>query len=394
MQVGVAAADTRRRRARWIGVSVVLIAAACAVGLGAGAHADHSPLPCAAARPAGSAPAVMPTEPPIPPLADYYVTPLPLPVLPPAAPPPGMGRPSRVEIRGDPYHYAYYVDGTAQTFRGVGYNVAYRLWRWDCDARARRYDRDFAAIRAAGFDTLIGWDEGEFDDLTLAKAQQHGLGVVLPYDLPGTGDWQDPAYRQIHRQRVETLVRRYAGHPALRMWGLGNEVIYAIGDKTSPRARAFGQFLAELAERVHQLDPDHPVIYRDSEDVNYEPIRDGLRERGLEQPWMVYGVNAFTFRLQDILAHWPAADFRVPLLVSEFGLMDYPLAERPTGLGRMWEIIRQYDAYVLGGAVYAWTTRGIELTDAQYGLVDEQGQPTDGALATLGARLAATPGPR
>ena len=394
MPVGLTVADARRRQARWVAMSVLLVAAAGAVGLVAGAKAEQSPSPCAAALAAGIALAVTPTEPAIPPLADYYLTPRPLPMLPPAASPPGVGRPARVEVRGDPYHYSYYVDGTAQVLRGVGYNVAYRLWGWDCDARARRYDRDFAAIRAAGFDTLIGWDEGEFDDLTLAKAQQHGLGIVLPYDLPGSGDWQDPTYRQIHRQRVEALVRRYAGHPALRMWGLGNEVIYAIGDKTSLRARAFGQFLADLAERVHQLDPDHPVLYRDSEDVNYEPIRDGLRARGLEQPWLVYGVNSFTFRLQDILDHWPDADFRVPLVVSEFGLMDYPLSERATGLERMWEIIRQHDTYVLGGAVYAWTTRGIELTDAQYGLVDGQGQPIDGAVAALRARLRATPCPR
>ncbi len=104
---------------------------------------------------------------------------------------------------------------------------------------------------------------------------------------------------------------------------------------------------------------------------------------------MIYGMTAFTFRLQSILDDWPTADFRVPLLVSEFGLVDYPLPQRADGLVRMWSIVRQHDAYVLGGAVYAWTTQGIETTDTQFGLVDARGQPIDGSLAALSAQLSA-----
>src|SRR5579885_3080602 len=183
-----------------------------------------------------------PTDPPVPPLADFYLTPHPLPDLPSPSPVPTTAGPSIVEVRGEPYNYTYYVNGARELLRGMGYNVAYRFWGWDCDARARRYDRDFAAIKAAGFNTLIGWDEGEFDDLTMAKAQQYGLGVVLPYDFPRDADWENPAVRQLHLQRVEALVRRYAGHPALRMWGLGNEVILQIGDPNNPRALAFSEF--------------------------------------------------------------------------------------------------------------------------------------------------------
>lgn len=333
--------------------------------------------------------AVAPTDPAIPPLADFYRTPLPLPVLPSADPMPTSGAPSLVEVRGQPGQYSYYVNGQPVVFHGVGYNVAYRLWGWSCEARARRYDRDFSAIKAAGFDTLLGWDEGEFDDLTLDKAQKYGLGVVFPYNFAPEGDWESLAYRQGQSERVITLVRRYAHHPALRMWGLGDEVVLAIGDPSSPRARAFADFFADLAQVVHQLDPSHPILYRDGEDSYYAPIRDALRARGIEQPWLVYGTNVFTLRgMHSVLDGWLRDDFRVPLLVSEFGLDQYPPADRPEGLVAMWDIIRQHDAYVLGGAIYAWTTAGIELTDTQYGLVDSDGQPIDGALRALSARLA------
>ena len=366
------------------------LALICIMLLGGSAGPGRSTAFCPAAGSAPRTAGPAPTDPPIPPLADYYLTPHPLPDLPSPSPAPVAGPPSVVEVRGEPYHYAYYVNGAPELLQGMGYNVAYRFWGWDCDARARRYDRDFAAIKAAGFNTLIGWDEGEFDDLTMAKAQQHGLGVVLPYDFPRDADWENPAVRQLHWQRVEALVRRYAGHPALRMWGLGNEVILQIGDPNNARSLAFSEFYAELAERVHQMDPTHPIIYRDGEDQYYQPIRDALRARGLEQPWMVYGMTAFTFRLQSILDDWPTADFRVPLVVSEFGLVDYPLAQRADGLVRMWNIVRRHDAYVLGGAIYAWTTEGIETTDVQFGLVDGRNQPIDRSLDALRAQLTAT----
>jgi hypothetical protein len=373
-------------------ISVLVCASAVIVGDGLSQQVVG--LPCPETSGSQTAPVGALSDPPVPPLVDYYNTPVPSPVLPAAEPlhrPPG---PSVVEVRGEPYKYAYYVNGARETVRGMGYNVAYHLWGWDCAARARRYDRDFTAIRAAGYDTLIGWDEGEFDDLTMEKAAQHGLGVVLPYDFPRGVDWGDPAVREVQQQRVETLVRRYSLHPALRMWGLGNEVVFAIGDPNSPRARAFADFFAALAERVHQLDPNHPVLYRDGEDVYYGPIRDALRARGLEQPWMIYGMTTFTFRLQDILDGWPSDDFRVPVLVSEFGLDNYPWPQRADGLVRMWQIIRQHDAYVLGGAVYAWTTQGIEVTDAtQFGLVDATNRPVDGSLDALRAALASAPTP-
>lgn len=355
-------------------------------------------LPCPGTAAAPPAPPASATPPVVPPPDTGPVPPTPTAVLPGVEPLRPVGAPSTVEVRGEPYHYAYYVNGTRSFLQGIGYNVAYRAWGWDCAARAARYDRDFALMRAAGFNTLVGWDEGEFDDLTLDKAQQYGLGVVFPYDLPPSSDWSDPTVRRVHQQRVESLVRRYASHPALRLWGPGNEVTWNLADVTSPRARAFGEFYAALVERIHQLDPNHPVIYRDSEDLRFQPVRDALRARGLEQPWMVYGTNTFSFHLGEILDNWPAADFRVPLLVSEFGLVDYPRAERPEGLARMWGIVRQHDAYVLGGSVYTWTTEGIErvegpFTDYVFGLVDGDARPVDGALDALRAALSAPAAP-
>jgi Glycosyl hydrolases family 2, TIM barrel domain len=299
----------------------------------------------------------------------------------------GGSGPTVVAIQGTPFDYQYTVNGVRQVVRGIGYNVPYA--DRDRDWRARRYDRDFAMMAAAGFNTLIGWDEREFDDLTLDKAQQYGLGVAWPYDFPADGDWTDPAYRAAQRERVLGFVARYMNHPALRMWGLGNEVFHDMPEEDRPeRARAFADFYADVVVAVHALDPNHPVLYRDSEDVWFEPVRQALVDRGLEQPWLVYGANIFTFRLRELVEGWPERGLRVPLLISEYGPTGYAPADRPGAMLGMWDLIRQHREYVLGGSIYAWTTDGIEAIDRVYGLVDDDGQPVDGALAAIADRYA------
>jgi len=51
----------------------------------------------------------------------------------------------------------------------------------------------------------------------------------------------------------------------------------------------------------------------------------------------------------------------------------------------MWKMIRGANGWVLGGAVYAWTTDGPEEVDRVFGLVDADGNPVDGAFATVGS---------
>lgn len=296
--------------------------------------------------------------------------------------------PSIVSILGEPFRYTYTVNGKPQVIRGMDYNVAYagrdRAWR------AARYDRDFAMMRAAGFNTLAGYDEREFDDLTLNKAHQYGLGVFWPYYFPPDGDYADPVFCEEQRARVLELVAGYGGHPALRMWGLGSEVLHDMPQEDhGERAHAFAHFYATLITEVHALDPNHPVLYRDSEDVWLGPLRQELVGRGLEQSWIVYGANIFTVRLQQLIEDWPNQGLHVPLLISEYGPTGFGPEARPGMLAAMWDMVREGRSYVLGGSIYAWTTEGIEATDRVYGLVDDSGQPVDGALAGIAERFGA-----
>jgi beta-galactosidase/beta-glucuronidase len=287
--------------------------------------------------------------------------------------------PSQVKVEGRGYHYQYIVNGRPEKIKGIGYNAMYRHLS-DAE-RAALYERDFQAIRQTGANTIIGWGEQhQFDELTLLKAQQHGLGVVMPYYLDPLGDYADPEYRAAVRADVASWVQRFKSSPALRIWGLGNEVIHLLGDD---EARQFAKFYVELADLVHELDPNHPVAYRAAEDVAILPLAEVFKQSNQPRPWFILGMNVFTFRIEQAIAEWPELNWDVALFFSEFGPLGLLPDERPAGFLRMWQAIEDEPDRVLGGFVYTWTTAGPERVDVAFGLVDDAGQPVDDLLAAV-----------
>ncbi len=297
----------------------------------------------------------------------------------------GVG-PSVVEVkRTNDGGFVYTVNDQPQFMVGMGYNPIYR--HLSPAERAARYDADFSKMTAAGINTILGWDadkgyeQDKFDQLTLDRASEHGLGVVMPFYLPPDGDYTDPAFREQLKEELVAKVEAYKNHPALRMWGIGNEVIEGI--IASGQVEVFDQFYLELADTAHQLDPSHPVIYREAEDVYLPYLTWYSPPDGVERPWLLYGMNFYTFRLEQVLTEWTSRGNNMPLFITEFAPENWSHPDRPAGYLRLWKMIRAHPGFVLGAAVYAWTTEGPEPVDRVYGVVDGEGNPVDGSLEAL-----------
>jgi hypothetical protein len=311
------------------------------------------------------------------------------------APPAGAG-PVRVGFIGQRYRFALLVDGVPTVVRGMGYNAEYR--DLPTEERSRRYDRDFALMRRLGVNVIFGWFQRQFDQVTLDAAQRHGLGVGLPFELNQDLEYADPALRARLTAEALAYVARYREHPAVWFWTPGNEVIHRLifpswlqhqRDPTrEARADAFAQYYRELIDQMHALDPHHPIIYRDAEEVYLARIRDSLLRDGQHRPWFAYGTNVYTGRLAEILAGWPSQGLDAPLLVAEFSPGGVGPAERPGGLQAMWQTIRSYPDWVIGGVPYTWTSDGPEELDRVFGLVDGEGAARDGSLAAIGEMYA------
>lgn len=290
--------------------------------------------------------------------------------------------PSKVIISGTGYAYSYVVNGRIERLRGIGYNPMYS--HLSSDERASRYDWDFSEMKAAGVNTILGWEREQFDELTLQKAQEYGIGVILPYHLPGYADYGNPDYEDSVQRDVMDWLARFKDYPAVRMWGIGNEVIHYINNPEAPKAKAFAKFYVKLADAVHAADPDHPVIYRDAEDMYVTPLRDALQNDGARRPWFVYGVNFFTNRICEALPDWPSKGMDVPLVVSEFAPSGLGRDDRPKGYLHMLRCITGQYPSVLGAFVYVWSTSGPEAIDRTMGLVDSEGHPVDRSFWAIG----------
>jgi len=247
-----------------------------------------------------------------------------------------------------------------------------------------------------GINTIEGWFENQFDELTLAYAARNGIGVLMPFELNQDWPYDNPNVRQSILDHISAYVERYKDDPAVRMWAPGNEDLHRMlyprwvskeNDVAArARAEAFAAFLPVLVDRIHQLDPDHPVIYRDAEDVYLSRLKSAFLATGVERPWLVYDANVYSqARLEQIIAAWPSQWLGGPLVLSEFAPGGVGPEERPLAFEQEWAIIRSRPGIVLGGLAYTWATNGPEELDRLFGLVDAQGVPNDGALAALSA---------
>jgi hypothetical protein len=276
----------------------------------------------------------------------------------------------------------------------VGYNPQYA--GLSPVQRTAMYDRDFADMHQLAVNTIEGWFETQFDSVTLDSAAHNGIGVIMPFELNQDWDFTNPNVTASILDHVSAYVETYKDQPAVRMWAPGNEnlhrILYAhwVSQANDPnaraRAQAFAAFLPVLVDRIHALDPNHPVLYRDAEDVYLPWITGPFSQTGVDRPWLVYGANVYsTPRLQQIVSSWPNQWPGRALLISEFAPGGVGPAERPFGFQQQWNVIRSRPDVVLGGLAYTWATSGPEDLDRIFGLVDPNGVPTDGALAALSA---------
>jgi hypothetical protein len=306
--------------------------------------------------------------------------------------PSGRVAPSEVRVAPEAAGFTYRVNGQAETVHGMGYNP--RLASLPLNERRAVLERDFAAMRSIGVNTVFGWDPAEFDGLLLDVADDYGLGVAVPYDIDFTANLSDPSAQATARSHVLSLVERYRQHPALRMWAVGNEVLQrtvppfwcspeSFDDASVARARSLARFVVELTDAVHELDPFHPVLYRESEDAYTSWLTEAWAETPTARPWLIYGVNAYTARLGEIIDSLPSRGIDGAVLVSEFAPWEGERGARSLGLRELWAQIQSRERGVIGAAVYVWYAEGPEVIDQRFGLVDAGARPVDDAVETI-----------
>ena len=243
-------------------------------------------------------------------------------------------------------------------------------------AGGRQY---FHTLESAGGNAVRTWNANHAQEV-LDSAEANGLKVMLglwvQHERHGF-DYTDTKAVAAQFEKFKTTVEAFKNHPALLLWGVGNEV--GFGRKNLEAIEA----VDDIAQMIQELDPRHPVT----------TVTAGVQEE--EIPVILkYGehidfisVNSYG-GIDKVDERLEEYGYHGPYLITEWG---------PTG---HWEVdttewgaaieqsttekeIAYYERYqehilnaprCMGSFVFLWGQKQ-ERTHTWYGMFDENGKP-------------------
>lgn len=216
---------------------------------------------------------------------------------------------TKVKVKGKKGEWKLYVNNEPFQLKGVGCGRIY-------GTRGENYlkmAKDMGANAVRTWNFTPGRTDREFID----HAYKLGLMVAswiwfnpTTADNPYITYKKGSQYYKTLMNRTEKWVKELKDHPALLMWGVGNEVI--MFSHSEEEKIAFAKFLNDVCKLIHKLDPDHPVIYASA-------FEHGLPYLAKYTPELdIVGINMYTFVI-SMHKHWERAKFDKPYLFTEFG---------------------------------------------------------------------------
>jgi len=234
---------------------------------------------------------------------------------------------------------------------------------------AAQVARDFALMAQAGFNTIRAYSLPSPELLDLAA--DAGLRLMIGFEWPQhVAFLDDRSLRAKIRRDIATKVRELAGHPAVLMFVLGNEIPPPVVRWHGPKR--IERFLRTLYDDAKASAPDALCTY-----VNYPPTE------YLELPFFdvcsfnVYlhqqaNLGAYLARLQHIAGS-------KPLLLAEVGADSIRNGEEKQAALTSMGLRTAFTEGACGAVVFTWTDAwwrgGSWVDDWAFGLVDKERRP-------------------
>lgn len=224
---------------------------------------------------------------------------------------------------------------------------------------------------------------GDETGFVLDEAQKHGLKVIAGFwmEHPRRGfNYSDLAQVGPQLQKLQEFVDRFKDHPALLMWGIGNEV-----EADMPDSATVWPAIEQAAKLVRQRDPKHPTIA-----VLAETGTDKVAKlRRLAPSIQVLGINSYGEALHSVPDRVRGQGWKGPLVITEMGPLGQWAAPRtnwgapiePTSgekavlLARAFEHLR---GKTQGQVVFYWGQKQ-EVTPTWHSLLLQNGEWTRSA---------------
>ena len=131
---------------------------------------------------------------------------------------------------------------------------------------------DFQLLKEMGANALRIYHNGNQINRELLRELHAKYGIYVAmgdflgkYTLGSGAEWavgadyENPVHLARMMESVEKMVTEFKDEPFILMWILGNENNYGVGCNADKKPEKYYQFVNEVAKRIKELDPDHPV---------------------------------------------------------------------------------------------------------------------------------------
>lgn len=220
---------------------------------------------------------------------------------------------------------------------------------------------DFQLLKDMGVNTIRIYHHDQATDKQLLRQlyEEYGIMVLMgdlvgKYTVGSGASWEegtnylDPNQLRSMSESVKRMVREFKDEPYVLMWVLGNENNYGgmhgiIGGQENAGLypKEYYSFLNDLAEWIHQEDPNHPVAISNGEWMFLDII-------AAEAPAIdIFGANVYRGSHGFGLSFFEAVRDQLdrPVFITEFGCPSYQ-ANQPLEVGEVGQALYNFGSWV------------------------------------------------
>ena len=234
----------------------------------------------------------------------------------------------------------YIIKGMVYSPVPIGKNHAYDFW----SDPAKPHLHDGRLMKEMGVNTIRVYKPGIDQEKTkeairdlygkfgIRTAMGHWLGF---WDFP---NYADPSFREKIKKDVLDMVNTYKDEKGILLWILGNEnnVSFSYGPQTlnlwttpeieamedpylkrQARARIYYSFVNEVAQAVHEIDPNHPVVLANAELTDIDVAGEVTPDID------ILGCSIYRGKSFGSFFRGVADKFKRPVVITEFGCDRY-----------------------------------------------------------------------
>lgn len=271
---------------------------------------------------------------------------------------------SKVEVAYTNNNWTLLVDGEPYYIKGAG------------------GDTYLDILVKAGGNTIRTWGTENGLEI-LDEAQKRGLKVMMglwvQHERHGF-DYNDEAKVKMQLENFRRDIRKFKDHPALLLWGIGNE--YELNYTNTKVWSAVN----DIAKMVHEEDPNHPTstVTAGTNAEKLKFVMDELTEID------IYGINTYA-DIDNVKTVLKDGGFKKPYMITEWGPTGHwecpktmwNSSVEQTSSEKAASYLARYEASIgsqreqcIGSFAFLWGQKQ-EYTSTWYGLFTDDGVPTE-----------------